>query len=224
MKEPKRLLRGDATRLERSLLEAVRSERPSPDQRLRMRMALGLPVTGLAATGIKAAAAAWGQAAVLAVVAAGVVGTASSPDLDRVRPSVAEPPSPAPVRAAEPAPIASTTDLEALELAPMDPPKPAASSRASTPSDLREEIRLLDQAREALKNEAPAQALERLGVYTARFPRGAFRQEAMVLRIEALGRSGDQARARAMASRFLKDHPESPHAERVVRSVSSASP
>ena len=226
MKEPKRLLRADATHIERCLLEAARSECPSPDQQLRMRMALGLPVTGIAATGIKAAAAAWGHAAVLAVVAAGVVGTASSPEpeLDRTGPSLVRPLNQAPVRAAEPGPVASATDLEALELAPLDPPKPAASSRASSPNDLREEIRLLDQARAALKNEAPAEALERLGAYGARFPRGAFRQEAMVLRIEALGRSGDQAGARAMANRFLKEHPESPHAERVVRSVSSASP
>jgi hypothetical protein len=227
MKEPTRLLRADATRLERSLLEAVKSECPSPDQSLRMRMALGLPVTGLAATGIKAAAAAWGQATLLAVVAAAVVGTTSSsaPRLDGAGPSVVRPHGQAPVRAAEPAPVTSATDFGALEPAP-DPPKPAApaSSRASAPSDVREEIRLLDQARDALKSEQPAQALERLAVYTARFPRGAFRQEAMVLRIEALGRSGDQARARAMANRFLKEHPESPHAERVVRSVASAGP
>jgi hypothetical protein len=230
MKEPKRLLRADATGLERLLLEAAGSERPLPDQRLRMRIALGLPVSGLAATGIKAAAAAWGHAALFAVVAAGMAGSMSQPELPRAQGnvgfSVIRPSSLLPAHVTEPAPVASAANPVAPEPTPMDRPKPAGSSntRASTPSDLREEIRLLDQAREALRHEAPTRALERLGHYAVRFPRGSFRQEAMVLRIEALARSGERARARVMADRFLAEHPESPHADRVARSVSSSGP
>jgi outer membrane protein assembly factor BamD (BamD/ComL family) len=58
-------------------------------------------------------------------------------------------------------------------------------------------------------------ALAALRSYAREHPHGALRQEATLLRIEALHRAGDRARARALAERFLADNPNSPHAPRV---------
>jgi hypothetical protein len=228
MKEPKRMLAADATGLERLLLQAVAGERPSADQRLRMRAALGLPVFGLAAAGIKAAVAAWGPAALIAVVAAVAAGGASSREPERMADqasagiAVVRPAEPVPAKA----PVAALPDLEASEAAASEPAKAVALPKrpSSVASDLREEIRLLDQARAALRESAPARALERIGQYSRRFPHGQFRQEATVLRIEALAQNGERASAEAMARRFLAAHPESPHAQRVAGSVASSRP
>jgi outer membrane protein assembly factor BamD (BamD/ComL family) len=88
-------------------------------------------------------------------------------------------------------------------------PAPSASG------DLREEIRLLDQARAAVRTGANLQALKLLEKYERRYPRSQFRQEAQVLRVEALARSGQKQAAAALGKKFVAEHPESPHVERV---------
>ncbi len=218
MNEPERLLVTDATRLERLLLEAVARERPSPAERRRLRVALGLTAAGLGAGAIKAAAAAWGRATLIAVVATGVAGNSSPEQLSRVA-EVKWAPASALLVAPSMAPRLRAAPSERTVASE---PAPAASKPNNVQSDLREEIRLIDQARIALRQQAPERALERLARYRARFPRGAFQQEAMVLRIEALGQSGDRARARALGQQFLAEHPDSPHAERVTGAVASA--
>jgi outer membrane protein assembly factor BamD (BamD/ComL family) len=80
---------------------------------------------------------------------------------------------------------------------------------------LREEIRLLDQARAAVRAGTFEQGLKLLERYDRRFPRGQFRQEAQVLRVEALERSGKKDAAFVLGKKFLAEHPESPHVERV---------
>jgi TolA-binding protein len=188
-----------------------------------MRRALGLPLL-LSFAGAKAAAVAWAQAAVAAVVAAGLVGTASSPPREPVTSPASAPadirPTPPAVRAV-PAIISSAVPAPAEEAkAPKRAPAPAPAPS----QDVREEIRLLDHARAALLQHAPSRALERLAQYTQRFPRGALRQEAAVLRIEALRAQGDQTRAAVLAQEFLAKHPGSPHAERVTAAAASATP
>ena len=59
--------------------------------------------------------------------------------------------------------------------------------------------------------------LKLLARYRQQYPAGQFRQEALVLRVEALELAGKPEAAQALGKRFLSDHPESPHAERVER-------
>jgi hypothetical protein len=95
-------------------------------------------------------------------------------------------------------------------------PSGSAVSRAGQSGDLRSEIALIDAARAALRARAPVRALELLGRYSARHPRGTLKPEAAVLRIEALDRSGAHQRARALAREFLAAYPDSPLGERAA--------
>jgi hypothetical protein len=57
--------------------------------------------------------------------------------------------------------------------------------------------------------------LSALDSYSAKFPRGSFGQEAMVLRIRALDQAGDSGRATALAKSFVVRFPSSPHVARL---------
>ncbi|MGC4066519.1 MAG: hypothetical protein QM784_18170 [Polyangiaceae bacterium] len=87
------------------------------------------------------------------------------------------------------------------------------------PVDLSAEIRMLDQARTAIRANNPSQGLVLLGQYVKRYPKGAFRQEAAVLRIEALAVAGSGEQAAREAARFIAHHPRSPHVEKLKRLV-----
>lgn len=210
--DPKRLLSGDATEFERNLLDAVLRERPSPELQEGMRRALGLSEATTAAFAAKSSLLSWGKASVLATLAAGglAVGTLTL-EHEETRPPLVAPPKVevSASLAVEPPPVA--------EAVPEVEKRPARGASQSGASELREEIRMLDQARAAIRSGAPKRALGLLASYDERFPKGAFRQEASVLRVEALDRSGDHARAAALADKFLADHPKSPHVERVKR-------
>ena len=54
-----------------------------------------------------------------------------------------------------------------------------------------------------------------LDTYAAKFPRGSFGQEALVLRIRAIDQAGDSARATALAKSFVARFPNSPHVARL---------
>jgi len=130
-------------------------------------------------------------------------------------------PAPAPVEpkptAVEPIPVTVPEvqkTVEAVEA--VEPSEPVRrETRAAPVADIREEIKLLDQARSAVRSGNNAQALRALSKYEQRFPRGQFRQEVQVLRMEALKQSGESERASALAKKFLAEHPNSPHVERV---------
>jgi outer membrane protein assembly factor BamD (BamD/ComL family) len=70
------------------------------------------------------------------------------------------------------------------------------------------------RARERLRGGDVPGALALLDEARARFPEGALVQEREALTIEALARRDDAA-ARTRADAFLRDHPESLHAERI---------
>src|SRR5690606_13443360 len=181
MTEPKRWADEDATPLERSLLEAMRAERPGPRLSRRMRRAIGLGGTLVAVkllgSGLAAAA----------IVASGIAIT-SMMENDAPAPPPAAPGSARIVeRVAPPAPPPSAAEAheESAPPSPSAAPRPvpqdagqrAAAPRPSPPpakidaeSALREEIRLLDGARAALRRGAPKQAREELDRYAARFP------------------------------------------------------
>jgi outer membrane protein assembly factor BamD (BamD/ComL family) len=98
--------------------------------------------------------------------------------------------------------------------APAAAPAPAAAARAS---DLRDESRLLERARDALRGGDARAALTILDDARARFPNGVLDQERETLSIEAIAASGDRARAAARADAFERRYPNSPLVPRVHR-------
>ncbi|MBI5534348.1 MAG: outer membrane protein assembly factor BamD [Deltaproteobacteria bacterium] len=107
------------------------------------------------------------------------------------------------------------------------PPAPSASaplSSAPAPevrSSVTDEIRAMDQAREALASGKSQEALALLDRMRHDFPRGALSLDAEVLRIEAYAASGRRVRAIYLSEQFLQAHPNDPHAPR-VRSMLAA--
>jgi hypothetical protein len=121
-------------------------------------------------------------------------------------------PPPALPAAPEPAPrVTAAADSRAVALPAS---KTALPLEAIAEPHLAEEVAALDRARRFVAND-PARALGLLDEYEQRFPKGDLAPEALVLRIEALVRAGERARAEILASSFLASHPRSPHAKRI---------
>jgi hypothetical protein len=199
----RRLLEGDGSEVERGLLDALRLERPSADLEARMRAAIGLaPVaapepappasaTAPAAKGLGT----WGAIGIGSVVAALLVGGgtmlgSSEPSVDAPAPNppaaVAPPAEPAPTPAVAPEPRAPEPAAEQTNVEPRPQRTHTSPPAAANAASLREEIRLIDSARIAVKKEQGAAAVSILDQYARRFPNGTFREEARVLRAEAL--------------------------------------
>jgi TolA-binding protein len=132
-------------------------------------------------------------------------GSAPAPAPAVVAPRVEEAPSPADTASA-PALVEKRAEKVHRRATP---PAPAA--------DLRDQIALIDAARTAVKAGATDRALALLRRYEANYPGGAFRPEALALRVEALEAGGHGAEARALAREFLARYPQSPVADRVAR-------
>jgi hypothetical protein len=237
--DPTRLTVVGATDLERTLLQAARNERPSPELSARMAAGLGISVGAAlttaaapAAAAAPAVAAATKTATLSAVsgwVSAGVLAVAVTAGVAGVRMSHVPAPAPSAV-----APAAT------LQIAPpvADPPRaqpvvavpgprsekirrrPSAPAVAPAPaSDLRDQIALIDAARGAVKVGASDRALVLLRRYDASYPGGAFEPEALALRVEALDQASRHAEARTLGRDFLARYPRSPLADRVARVV-----
>jgi hypothetical protein len=237
-----KLVPDDPTPLEKLLLDASRAELPSEDHKARMRamLGIGLPMSGPLAAPPPAAAS--GQAAAAGV--APVAGTAAkSATLGKVAVGVGiaaligafaftQKPAPAPVPVAKPvaaapvaaAPVAAPQVQEAAPavspLPPVETPASAthaarADASASATADLSEQIRLIEAARAGVAAHDAKAAMSALDAYGAKFPRGSFGQEALVLRIRAVDQSGDSARATALAKSFVTRFPNSPHVARL---------
>jgi hypothetical protein len=69
----------------------------------------------------------------------------------------------------------------------------------------------------------PGEALQQLDHYRAAFPAGKLREEAAVLRIEALATQGDNALAREAADQLLRNSPNTVYAARVRAATLRAS-
>jgi hypothetical protein len=120
---------------------------------------------------------------------------------------------------------ASEQAIEPQEVAtPRAVSEPAAPSgpHATSPSIARE-IAELDVARRALSSGDASGALAALNDYDRSGNAGMLRQEATLLRIEALARAGNVPAARRLANRFLRAHPNSPH-ERRIRALVGDTP
>jgi hypothetical protein len=235
MRGPPRLLEsGAATEIERSLLRAGLDDRPSDEWMRDTRALLGL-ATGVAAASTiasTAAAAKWGTPVALKWLAAllatsTIVGSAAL---------VAH-------RRALPAPVAFPAIEEQLTFTPSEAPPsapaaeqatlqespPAAPSRperaAGTPKTLGAEVAQLDSVKQFLVAGNAAAALNALAKYHFHFPTPMLGPEATVLEVQALMAQGDathRARAIALARRFVKMHPTSPHASQLEMLISKA--
>jgi len=199
MKDLKPLLREGASDFERQLLSAAMRERPSPQLHSRMRRTLGLtgPIAWAGSVKAMLATVAGKGAVAVAVVglAAGVVGLRAQ-QAERSAPSAnvaVEAPSTAP---AAPIPAAVPPSLAvAPAAAPAAPAAVEPAAEEPSSGELREEIRLLDEARSALQRGSGAAALEQLDRYRQHFPSGVLRREASLLRQQAVaGRSAGAAR------------------------------
>lgn len=94
-------------------------------------------------------------------------------------------------------------------------PPPTAAPRRTTTPDLAAELAHLQQARAALDAHDPALALQHLATHAREFPDGQMREDRQLLRVEALCARGDAPAARAEATAFLRQFPDSPHQARV---------
>lgn len=126
-----------------------------------------------------------------------------------------------------PADVIPSVDVASLPTVRPPPNRPAArhvESPSAAPSpvpaeELRLEIAQLDDVRRAASANQPREALRLLDAYAKRFPTGKLREEALVLRIEALHASGDQPGAEALAKRLFMHSPDTPYAARVRAAV-----
>jgi len=218
--------------MERLLLAAGADEHPGPESTRRAARALGLvPRVALVAAVLATVRAtkwtwlaAWGSVPLVAV--AGVIALAAHagrlpPRAAALAVPVAKSAVPAAPSAAEPPPA---DKLASPTLDGTTGPTLAEGTRmlhriSVTPprtDRLREEADALDGARELLTLGDAAGALATLDAYQRRFAGGALREEALLLRIEALVRAGDRTTAGAEARRFLKTFPTSVHVNRVA--------
>lgn len=217
MSDPERLLRGGGSDFERELLDSLRGE--EPPRALTRRMRQGLVVAGFL-TSAKTGVASFIAVAGLVTMSAGggwlVLRHRAAPATAPATPAAT---TNTPARAPAPplAPGVPSAEPSRAEAAPLPRSSARPAPAPSASGDLREEIALLDRARSAVRAGDGSGALAVLSDYQRRFPRGTFSQEATVLRVEALAKSGQMSGARQLGQRFLAAHPESPHAERIER-------
>lgn len=228
-----RLLDGSATDFESSLLRAAVEEAPGEALKAQMLapLATGAATTAAATTG-SLGVLKWvvSGAGVLLVGGAYYLGDApvEAPLNSRKSAPAAEVPPKPPTREAKeltPELPASPESLPPREERKTDTHAPIVAARPSkkSASSLADEMRLLDEARTALKSRKdPNEALRLLRVYDSRYPSGALRPEATVLRVSALEESGAGDRADALKSEFLKAHPQSAHKKQLENGASSA--
>jgi hypothetical protein len=116
-------------------------------------------------------------------------------------------------------PAASATPAATALIAP-----PARSAAPAHDETLAAEIALFDRVRAAVNAGESDRALGLLDDYERRFPAGAFRQEAEVVRVQALLQKGNRAAATRAGERFLAAHPTSPHAARLRAMLNPSTP
>ena len=92
--------------------------------------------------------------------------------------------------------------------------EPAAE--VSETQDVVAEAKALRAIRVSVRDQHADQALRLLRRYLSRFPTGVLRDEATLLRADALCLDGQQQEAREVAARFVRAHPSSPLTARAM--------
>jgi outer membrane protein assembly factor BamD (BamD/ComL family) len=82
----------------------------------------------------------------------------------------------------------------------------------------------LDEVRDALILGDTDRAISVLDEHEQRFKTGILTEEAEVLRIQALLKTGAHGPAKARADRYLRTHANSPHAKKVRGMIEAAEP
>lgn len=102
------------------------------------------------------------------------------------------------------------------ESASREDPKAPVLVRPSVKTDrLDQELALLDSARQRLSQGESKEALRLLQQYSSRFPQGKLKQEATILRVNALEAQGKDTEATRLSQEFLRDNPDSAHKRRL---------
>jgi hypothetical protein len=125
-------------------------------------------------------------------------------------------------------PEASATEAIAPAPAPVEihveratPPSRAtvrsevAPAPVAPDASLAAELAIVRSVRAAIDRDDPETALAAVAEHERRFASGQLVEERKSLRVEALCRAGKAPQARAEAQAFLREHPSSPHADRV---------
>lgn len=228
MRDPRRLLDGDASELERSLLGAAQAETApaAAQERLLAQLGLGALAAGLslpasahaasstslppaAGSAVAASASGLGGKLLLTVLIGSLAGAGVWLGTSRSAPV----PQPRATQAAASAP----STLEAIAPTPPGeaPPSPEPSAQVTAPSALSREVAELTSVRAQLRAGDARAALSALVTFAEAHPRSVLAQEADALRIEALLLAGQASAARVEAGRFLRAHPHSPHTARL---------
>lgn len=192
---------------------------------------------GTAAAALQGAASTGSGTASLTVLAAkwvavGVVGGGilagsaevafSPPRVEPVTKAVASA-APKPARAPKPGPLsqpsaALVTPLEAEPTNEAEQPKAVAAPPSAAPLEggkLGHEVEAIDRARRAMAAGKLQQALRELDAFERIEGTGVLAREAKVLRIEALYRLGEDARARQLAEQYRAAYPNDSHLTRL---------
>lgn len=239
--DPERLLSGSATGAELSLLRSAEADEPPADGAAKLAATLGVSIAlisvpaaaSVAATASQATAASatgaiakWklyvGKLALKHIaVSAGGLALAGTVALTAL-PSAPSKPSRAPHEAAAtprggealppPAPSAPEPVHPADDAHADDAPPAAKSAPARS---IAGEIAALDAVRAALSAAEPGRALTLLETYERSYKTGALREEAWILRIDALTHAGRTREARRATHSFLKAYPRSVHVGRL---------
>ena len=128
-------------------------------------------------------------------------------------PSVATPIGTAPVETASvaPAPVAPAPAKDHVGARPAT----SAAVAEELTRTLAAEVALVDRAR-TLARSSPGEAMTALEEYARTFPGGTLRDEAAVVRVEALLAAGHRADAERTAQPYLRDRPNTPIARRMT--------
>jgi hypothetical protein len=112
--------------------------------------------------------------------------------------------------------LASASASSAARAAASSSPKVVLPNAARTNgASLARELALIDEARAALASGDAPGAIAALDRHDAEFHGGTLATESLMLRVEALVRSGDQAGAMRLGKPFCERYPASPQARRV---------
>jgi hypothetical protein len=134
-------------------------------------------------------------------------------------------PGPGPAARAGSAPRPSPRRLEIaspeIEEAAIEAPTSAPAPEEVRAADA---ARLLDTARTAYADGAPARALEALRSCGAACQQGPLAEETMALKVQALAANGNVITAATLGARFVQAYPDSPHLPAILPIVGPAVP
>jgi hypothetical protein len=120
-----------------------------------------------------------------------------------------------------PAPLPSTPEPSPAKA---DTPRAPSSKSAAAPGvdTLADEVRIMSAARASLRQNAYAPTLANLDEYTARYPKGLFREEELAMRVLALCGLGRASEARRALESLERMAPKSRQLERARASCARA--